>query len=90
MAKRADLLRVDSTGTIHSVGRTASQEMRARAGEWRLLPGPKDVCILRPDGREVAGLRMAGEIRTPGAICDVIALAAQSSWTGELLVLDAD
>ncbi len=90
MAKRADLLRVDSTGTIHSVGRTASQEMRARAGEWRLLPGPKDVCLLRPEGREVAALKMAGEIRAPGAICDVVALAAQSSWTGEIVVLDAD
>ena len=90
MAKRADLLRIDSTGTIHSVGRTASQEMRARAGEWRLLPGPKDVCILRPEGRETAALKMAGEIRTPGAICDVIALAAQSSWTGEIVVLDAE
>jgi hypothetical protein len=90
MGKRADLLRVDSTGTIHSVGRTASQEMRARAGEWRLLPGPRDVCLLRPEGREVAGMRMAGEIRTPGAICDVIALAAQSSWTGEIVVLDAE
>jgi hypothetical protein len=90
MAKRADLLRVDSTGTIHSVGRTASQEMRARVGEWRLLPGPKDVCILRPEGRETAALRMAGEIRTPGAICDVIALAAQSSWTGEIVVLEAE
>jgi hypothetical protein len=90
MAKREDLLRVDSTGTVHSVGRTASQEMRARAGEWRLLPGPKDVCILRPEGREVAALKMAGEIRTPGAICDVVALAAQSSWTGEIVVLEAD
>jgi uncharacterized protein DUF4388 len=90
MAKRADLLRVDSTGTIHSVGRTASQEMRARAGEWRLLPGPRDVCILRPEGREVVGLRMAGEIRSPGAICDVIALAAQSSWTGEIVILEAE
>jgi hypothetical protein len=90
MAKRADLLRIDSTGTVHSVGRTASQEMRARAGEWRLLPGPKDACILRPEGRETATLRMAGEIRTPGAICDVVAVAAQSSWTGEIVVLDAD
>ena len=33
---------------------------------------------------------MAGELRTPGAVCDVLALAAQSSWTGELVVLDAD
>ncbi|HEY2515926.1 MAG TPA: DUF4388 domain-containing protein [Polyangiaceae bacterium] len=90
MGKRADLLRIDSTGTIHSVGRTASQEMRARAGEWRLLPGPRDACLLRPERHDGAALRMAGEIRAPGAICDVIAIAAQSSWTGELVVLDAD
>jgi hypothetical protein len=90
MAKRADLVRVDSTGTIHSIGQTASQEMRARAGEWRLLPGPKDVVIMRPEGRVTSTLRMAGEIRVPGAICDVIALAAQSAWTGELVVVDAE
>ena len=90
MAKRADLLRIDSTGTIHSIGQTASQEMRARAGEWRLSPGPQGACILRPDEREVASLKMAGEIRAPGAICDVVALAAQSSWTGEIVVLDAE
>jgi hypothetical protein len=89
MDKRADLLRVDTTGTVHSVGRTASQEMRARSGEWRLLPGPRNVCLLRP---AVAGatLRMAGELRVPGAICDVIAVAAQSAWTGEIVVLDVD
>jgi hypothetical protein len=89
MDKRADLLRVDTTGTVHSLGRTASQEMRARAGEWRLLPGPRDACLLRP-ANAVGTLRMAGELRTPGAVCDVVAMAAQSSWTGELVVLDAD
>ncbi len=89
MEKRADLLRVDSTGTIHSVGRTASQEMRARAGEWRLLPGPREVCLLRP-ATALGTLRMAGELRTPGAVCDVIAMAAQSSWTGELVVIDPE
>ena len=87
MDKRADLLRIDSTGMVHPLGRTASQEMRARAGEWRLLPGPKGVVLARPavDG---AVLRMAGEIRSPGAICDVIALAAQSQWTGEIVITD--
>jgi hypothetical protein len=89
MEKRADLLRVDSTGTIHSVGRTASQEMRARTGEWRLLPGPHDVCVLRP-AKVGTTLRMAGEVRVPGAICDVVAVAAQSQWTGELVVVDGD
>ena len=32
-------------------------------------------------------LKLAGEMRTPGALCDVVALAAQSGWRGELVVL---
>lgn len=78
-------LRVDSTGTIHPIGRTASQELRQRAGEWRLSPSAHDVLLLR-SAKGPAVLRLAGEITTPGALCDVIALAAQSSWGGELLV----
>src|SRR6476469_1197713 len=87
---REDLLRVDATGAVHPVGRRASQWLRARVGEWRMLPSPREVVLLRSEG--VAGepvLRMAGEIRTPGALCDVIALAAQSAWTGEIVVLEA-
>jgi hypothetical protein len=35
---------------------------------------------------EGRALKLAGEIRTPGALCDVVALAAQSGWRGELVV----
>jgi hypothetical protein len=85
MTDRDDLLRVDSTGTVHPVGRTASIELRQRAGEWRLVPGPRELVIMRGLG-ETRALKLAGEIRTPGALCDVVALAAQSGWKGELLV----
>jgi hypothetical protein len=88
MEKRADLLRIDSSGTVHTIGRHAAQEMRDRKGEWRLLPSPKEVVLGRPAREGLAALKMAGEIRTPGAICDVIALAAQSQWTGEIVVMD--
>jgi hypothetical protein len=89
MAERDDLLRVDGTGTVHPVGKKASQELRARKGEWRIAEGPKDVILMRafPHG---AVLRLAGEIRTPGALCDIVALVAQASWKGELLVVDGD
>src|SRR5438105_723977 len=90
MADDAVLLRVDSTGTVHPVGRAASQQLRARIGSWRLLPSPQNVLLMRAgDGTDAPLLRMAGEIRTPGALCDVIALAAQSAWTGEILVLES-
>jgi hypothetical protein len=56
-----------------------------------MLPGPLNVVVMRA-GEEADEplLRMAGEIRTPGALCDVIALASQSAWSGEIVVLEAE
>ena len=85
MSSRA--VRVDNTGTIHPIGRAASQELRARTGEWRLVPSAHDVLLVRSDRPDGPILRLAGEITTPGALCDVIALAAQSSWSGELVAM---
>jgi hypothetical protein len=82
-----DLLRVDGTGAVHPVGREASQALRPRAGDWRLIPSPRDLIVLRSVSAGDAVLRLAGEIRTPGALCDIVALAAQSTWGGELILL---
>src|SRR5580658_1740011 len=90
MTDRADLLRVDATGTIHPVGRTASRELRARIGEWRLVEGPKEVVLMRRMGGVGAVLKLAGEIRHPGALCDIIGLIAQAAFRGELLILEED
>ncbi len=90
MTDREDLLRVDVTGTVHPVGRYASQQLRSRAGEWRLAPSPPELLVLRGENPATLArvLKMAGEIRTPGGLCDIVALIAQSSWNGELLVLE--
>ena len=87
MADRDDLLRVDQTGTVHPVGRVASQQLRARAGEWRLLPSPRDLLLIRGTNGGNSVLKLAGEIYAPGALCDVVALVAQSSWKGELIII---
>ncbi len=87
MSDRDDLLRVDATGTVHPVGRVASQFLRARAGEWRVLRAPNDVVLMRPSAMDGSVLKLAGEMRTPGALCDIVALASQSGWRGELTVL---
>lgn len=87
MSDRDDLLRVDGTGTVHPVGRAASQALRPRVGEWRIIPSPKELIIARAMSSGDAVLKLAGEIRTPGALCDIVALAAQSGWKGELVVL---
>lgn len=85
-----DDLRIDATGTVHPVGREASQALRARAGEWRLLRSPPQIVVAMQTGAAGRSLRLAGEIRTPGALCDVVAMIAQGSWTGELVVLEAE
>lgn len=83
-------LRVDGTGTIHPVGRDASQALRARVGEWSLLRGPPEVVLAVRSGEAGRPLRLAGEVRTPGALCDVVALIAQAGWGGELVVLQEE
>ena len=90
MSDREDLLRIDVTGTVHPVGRVASQQLRSRSGEWALHPSPRDVVMLRSQSQDASkfNLKLAGEIATPGALCDVVALIAQSSWHGELIVLE--
>jgi hypothetical protein len=92
---RSELVRIDSSGVVHPIGNIASQRMRSRAGAFRLLPAPPHVVFMRytgEDGRrdeeDGAVVRLAGEIATPGAMCDVFALLGQTGWRGELCVLD--
>lgn len=83
MDEKDALVRVDAAGTLHPVGKVASQELRARTGDYALLPSPSNVLLLRA-GEAV--VKLAGEIRKPGVLYDVVALLAQSQWRGELCV----
>ncbi|MEZ4295731.1 MAG: DUF4388 domain-containing protein [Polyangiaceae bacterium] len=93
----AELVRIDSTGTAHPVGKTASQRMRARQGSFRLMPSPTHLIVMRyvgEDGRRDPEdgpiFRLSGEITANGALCDVFGLIGQAGWPGELVVLDGD
>jgi hypothetical protein len=39
------------------------------------------------DAHDGAVCRLAGEITTPGAICDIVSLIGQAGWKGELIVM---
>ncbi|HWL86709.1 MAG TPA: DUF4388 domain-containing protein [Polyangiaceae bacterium] len=52
------------------------------------MPSPKNLIVLRSEAEAAPVLKLAGEIRTPGALCDVVALIAQSNWHGELVVIE--
>ena len=94
---RSELVRIDSRGEAHPIGHVASQRMRAREGAYRMLPAPKHVVFMRytgEDGRRDADdgavVRLSGEVTAPGALCDILALVAQTGWRGELVVLDGE
>jgi hypothetical protein len=78
-------MRIDATGTAHPVGRDASSVLRERAGEWHVLVMPKEVLLAVPAG-DRRYVRWAGELHTPGALSDVVTLAAQAGWRGELVL----
>lgn len=94
MKDRADLLvRIDSTGAAHPVGRLASREMRQRQGELHLCAAPPQALVLRreeaPEALPAKARQefwLAGEITKPGALWDLIGLIGQSNWQGELAV----
>jgi hypothetical protein len=90
---REELVRIDEQGVVHPVGKTASARLRTKKGEFRVMPGPAHVLVLRyvgSDGRrdddDGAVIRIAGEITAPGALCDVVAMVAQAGYSGELMV----
>ena len=92
-----DLVRIDETGTAHAVSRSASQQLRARKGTFRLMPSPAHIVFMRfvgEDGKrdedDGAVVKLGGEIVTRGALCDIVALISQASWRGELVVFDGD
>ncbi|HLK36587.1 MAG TPA: DUF4388 domain-containing protein [Polyangiaceae bacterium] len=81
-------LHIDAGGAVHPVGAEAGQALRAHAGDWRLLPSPPEVLLAVAAGGQARVLRLAGEVRTPGGLCDIIATMAQSSAGGEVAVFD--
>ncbi|MCA9623056.1 MAG: DUF4388 domain-containing protein [Myxococcales bacterium] len=88
------LVRIDGTGAAHPVGREASREMRGRQGGMRLLPSPSHCLVMRAvdeaGSDKGAHFWLSGEIAKPGVLWDLIGLAGQGNWSGELVVIAGD
>lgn len=79
------LVRIDATGAAHPVGREASRHMRQRQGMLRLLRGPAHAVIMRQAESDPRAW-LAGEVSRPGMLWDLIGIAGQGNWTGQLVV----
>ncbi len=92
--RRNAQVRIDATGAAHPVGREASRAMRQRQGGMKLLPSPDQAVLMRATGLddrdEDAPFWLTGEIVKPGVLWDLIGMAANGNWTGELVVIDDD
>lgn len=83
---------VDADGTAHPVGDTALLRMQARAGVFDVMPSPEHLISLRrvPNrpGEAPRACLLSGEIRRAGALCDVLSFVGQTTYSGELVVLE--
>lgn len=94
MSERGGKVSVDESGVIHPRGPDAVRQLASRRGEFVLRPAPIDYIVMMrargsssdPDAQRVC--RLSGEIVTPGALCDIVALIGYAKWRGELLLFD--
>jgi hypothetical protein len=91
VASADDVVQIDAGGVARPMGAAAQQRMRAREGDYRVLPAPEHVVLMRrqggPDDRACV---LAGEIQTPGILCDAVSFIGHAGWRGELVVLDGE
>jgi DNA-binding response OmpR family regulator len=94
--EREEVVRIDEAGAARPLGATATERMRARQGDFQVMPSPPDLVLLRRaaaasstgSGPAVRRCRLSGEITAPGSLCDIVGLLGYARWRGELLVLD--
>ncbi len=88
--QRDEIAEISATGTVEPRGALAQLRLQSRSGEYRVLPAPNEVVLLKratEDGHDRACL-VFGEIRTPGALCDLLGFVSHTGWRGEFVVKD--
>jgi hypothetical protein len=87
----SDRVRIDSSGTAEPQGERAALRLQARSGAYRVVASPPEVVVMLRDPSADAGTRaciLAGQIRSPGSLCELLSFAAHTGTRGEFLVHD--
>jgi hypothetical protein len=90
VTEKDDLAHIDSSGVLHVLGAEAQEQLRERAGTFRVLPSPPHMVVLRRDGdaNESRRCLLSGEIVAAGSVCDVIGFIGHAGYKGELMLVD--
>jgi hypothetical protein len=86
-----DLVQIDSSGAAQPQGERAALRLQARSGTYRVVASPPDVVVMLRDASGGGVTRpciLAGQVRSPGALCELLSFAAHTGTRGEFLVHD--
>ncbi len=88
--QRDEIAEISTSGTVEPRGSLAQLRLQSRSGEYRVLPAPAEVVLLKrasEDGHDRACL-VFGELRAPGSLCDLLGFVSHTGWRGEFVVKD--
>ena len=89
-----DLAELASDGTVRPVGDRAAMRLQSRPGSFELLPSPPNIIFMRSAtpgaGPATRSCVLSGELRSAGALCDLLSFVGHAGWRGEFVVHEAD
>lgn len=93
MVSDDDLVRIEPNGALVPVGDRAALRLQARAGAYRVAPSPPELVVMSrhvvgDSSPEARACVLAGQIRSPGGLCEVLSFVAYTGTRGEFLVHD--
>ena len=91
-----DLAEIGADGALRPLGARAVSRLRARAGPYHVRPAPAHLVVLEhaadatSGGRAPRACLLSGEIRSAGALCDVLSFIGHVGYKGEFVVQDEE
>lgn len=81
-------IRVEAEAQLSCLDDVSRRKLGEREGDYQLLPAPRRVMLMRrvSPGQPTPPIRLAGEIVSPGSLCDIFSFLAHGGFRGELSV----